>query len=570
MNIRDSLIAANDAGTLLESLSTTKYVDMESVATVVSELHNSSKIDIFSAYESPQFNAAAQSFLVLRNLFCKILPLLNCSTDVAISACENISEKAGDNGGTVYDSLTDWFRKNPAKITDGLSLIHQDMATNKRLVKPVLFAWASHNAAKSTEEAIALINSKQVHIRLDAIRVLGRIVPINDDSLIAHAVNQLENVIESPDSENDTAHAIEAALKLLERAGSKSLQAIEPLLVKACTNPNPATVYSLAFGLQCHRQHYSEAMIDSTFSVLQETGKQNQPTITVIDSVLYHWDLDQDRQRIFGFLVGLLDHSDDAVDIDALESFIYKLRSEPDSVLGWYVVSLLLTGNFKLCSAAVALLPYNETRDGLDIDLSTFSLTSPWILYLARKILGYCISKKESAAALLLSCLRSVSGTGRAELENLILDLFLMNYLTAIDWFEQALTPNDPAAPSVQRLSQKINAYVKKLEQAGKCLAFRPNEKERQLERCRLGDEFRDIQKKAEERSIFSSIVHKSNMLYGTAAISYRYINEYSNPERQEISLRSIEHLVEIPRMESLDPVGLHYAIYKFRAEPPP
>ena len=573
MDIRDTLLAADDAGTLLESLAAlaaTKYNDIESVATVVSELHNYGEINIFSAYESSLLDAAAQSSVFLRNLFCKTLPLLHCSTDVVISACENMFEKADIHGDAVYDSLTEWFRKNPTQISDGLSLIHEDMAINKRLVKPVLFAWASHDAVKSTEEAINLVNQEQVHIRLDAIRTLGRIVPIDDDLLITHVVNRLERVIESPDSENDTAHAIETTLILLGRTEAKTLQAIEPLLIKASTTPSPATLYALAFGLQCHQKYYSEAMVDKTFSALQETSKQDHPTITVIDRILYLWDLDHDRNRIFRFLIGLLDHSDDAVEFYALESFRYKLRREPGSVLGWYVVSLLLTGKFRLCSAAVALLPYNEIHDGFDLDLSPFSLPSPCILYLSRKILGYCIFTKKSAAALLLSCLRDISDTDRAELENLIFKLFLMNYLTAIDWFEQALAPNDPAGPSVQRLSQEINAYMKELEQTGNCLAFRPNEKERQQEGYRLGDKFRNIQKKVEENSILSSIAHKSNMLYGTAAISYIYVNDHSNPERQEISLKTFGHEVEIPRMEIFDPVGFHYSILQFQNEPPP
>ena len=570
MNIRDTLLATNDADTLLESLAATEFNEIESVATVVSELHNCSEINIFKAYESSQIDVTAQSFVVLWNLFCKTLPLLNCPTDDVISACEKMFEKAGSRGDAVYECLTEWFRKNPTRITDGLSLIHQDITINKRLVKPVLFAWASHDAAKSTEEAIDLLNQEQVHIRLDAIRALGRIVPIDNDLLIMRTVDQLERVIEFPDSENDTAHAVETALILLDRTKAKILQAIEPLLVKACTTPNQATVYSLAFGLQCHRKHYSEAMIDKTFSALRETKWQDNETITAIDAILYQWDLDGDRNRILQFLVGLLGHSDDAVEFDALESFQYKLRREPGSVLGWYVVSLFLTGNFRLCSAAGALLPYNETHDGLDIDLSPFSLTSPWILYLARKILGYCIPKKECASALLLSCLRSVSDTDRVKLESLVQNFFLMNYLTAIDWFEQALAPNEPAEYSVQRLSQEINAYVKELEQAGNCLAFRPNEKERQLERYRLGDEFRDIQKWVEEKSILSSIAHKSIILYGTAAISYIYASDQGDPQRQEISLRTIEHTAEIPRMEVFDPVGFNYAIYQFRTEPPP
>ena len=145
-----------------------------------------------------------------------------------------------------------------------------------------------------------------------------------------------------------------------------------------------------------------------------------------------------------------------------------------------------------------------------------------------------------------------------------------MNYLTATKWFETAVSSNDPAQQSVRRLSQSMSSYVTELDQAGSCSAFRPNERERQLEAYRLGDFVRGVQKKAEEGSIFSSIVHKSTMLHGTASIAYIYRNADGDPDRQEISLGSFEHAAEIPRMEVMDPVGLHYAIYLFRSEPPP
>ena len=136
-------------------------------------------------------------------------------------------------------------------------------------------------------------------------------------------------------------------------------------------------------------------------------------------------------------------------------------------MLGWYAVSLLLTGDHRLCMAADRLLPYNQIRDGLDINLAPFSLTSPWILFLARKILGYCLMKKEATAALLPSCLRAIPEEKRPELDELVLHYFLINYISAIDWLEVAVSPTDRALQSVERLSRSLASYVHELERAG-------------------------------------------------------------------------------------------------------
>ena len=573
MNIRDTLLAVNSAGTLLDGLAALAYEDVESVTTTVSELHNGGDIDILSACASPQVDAMSdQSFFSFYHIFCKILPLIDSSVEAAEAACRNIFERAGHDlsAGIVYDSLTDWFRKTPGRVEEGLTIIHQEIDTDRRLVRPVLLAGASHDAAMYSEAAFDLSNQPQMHIRRDAIWALGRVVPIESGHLVTRAISRLEEVIDATDSDNDTAHAVEAALHLLVRAAGKIIQAVEPLILKASKAPTSATCYAFALGLLNHDKIYSPTIIDATFSALQHLGKQDVQTIRIIDSILYQWDLDGDRQRVLQFLINLLGHSDEAIDLDALGNFQHKLGNEQGAVLGWYVVSLLLTGNYRLCNVANQLLPYNRTLDGLDIDLNHFSLTSSWVLYLSRKILGYCIVKKESTAALLLSCLRAVSDADRAELEALIRDYFLMNYLTAIDWFEDALSPNDSAQHSVKRLSRAINSYVNELEQTGTCSAFRPSERERRLEYYRVADYVRGIRKKAEKDSLLSSIAHKSTLLYGTASIAYIYRNDYNGPDRQEIPLTAVEHEIEFPRMEVIDPVGAHYAVRRFRLEPPP
>ena len=447
-----------------------------------------------------------------------------------------------------------------------LSYVKKRTSADK-LIKPVLLAYASHDAAMSSEAAFNFLNESQTYIQQGAIWALGRVVPTEDERLLNRAIDRLDEIIEISDSDNDTAHAIEAVLQLLRRTDGTILQTVEPLLIKTCEASSPATCYALASGLLVHHKMYSQTMVDSTFSALQHIDNSDLHTIKTIDLILYQWDLDGDRQRVFELLSNLLGRPDDAIELDALDSFKNKLRNEQDVVLGWYVVSLLLTGNSKLCLAAAQLLPYNK---GLDIDLRSFSLTSPWVLYLARKILGYCLVNKESTAALLLSCVRVIPDTERTELENLIQDYFLMNYMTAIDLFKAALFPNDPAKQSVARLSQALKSYTDKLKQVGKCPAFSPTERERQLESYRLGNLARDAQKKAEANSIFFSLAHKATLLYGTASIAYIQRDDQDNLDRQEITMKRYEQDIEFPRMEVIDPVGLHYALYRFQTESPP
>ena len=451
-----------------------------------------------------------------------------------------------------------------------MDLIRHDLGIQTGITRHVLMAGAAHDPRRFAEEALNLSHQPQSHIRLDALFALGRMALEEDDHILTRVTERLDQAIESPISDHDAAIAIEAALQLLDRFGEKLVHVVESLLAKACKNPPPITRHAIAVGLQFGRKNYTEAMIDASFSAIQHADKHAPDTINEIDLMLYQWNLDGDRQRVLRLLRNLLSHSDDAIGLEALDSFRHKLTNEPGGLLGWYVVSLLLTGDLRLSVAANGLLPYNKAPVGLDIDLTPFALDPAWVPFLARKVLGYCLVNRASASALLLSCLRAVSNENRADLEELVLYYFLINYPGAIEWFEAAVSPNDPAGMSVKRLSSTLEAYLEELHRTDLCAAFRPSDRERQLQGYRQAHLLRNIQKEAEKRSVLSQLVHRSVLLYGTGSIYYVHTDEGCDPHRQEMSLASFHQTIEIPRLEVIDPVGLQYAIYRFRSEAPP
>ena len=573
MHTRDDLLEANDAGILLQTVAATPRKHLESTGRLLADLHNGGEIDFLATCEPESLAAVPDlSFFALQRLFCKTLPHIDCSAEAAAGACENIFARAGNHGaaGSVWASLSDWFRHSLARAEEGLALIHRDPDMYRRLVRPVLLAGTTHDAGKYVEEAFSFSNDPDSPVRQDALWALGHIVSTEDEPLLTRTFDNLDKSVQAPASDHDAAVVVEAAVTLLHRSDGRSAQMVEPLLQKASTHRTPETRYALANGLLIHRRHFTDTMVDAAFSALRYTDRHDIQTAEAIDSALYQWDLDSDRTRVFEFLANLLTREDDPLDLEILSDFRHQLRDQPGDVLGWYVVSLLLTGEPALCAAAEHLLPYKETRRGLDIDLDTFSLTPPSLLYLARKILGYCILNKESAAALLLSCLRNVTEQNRAELEELVLYHLCLNYPTAIDWLETAISDDDRAKRSVERIASRVRAYVADLERHGTCAAFAPSDRERRLQGYRRADFQRDVHKKAEQGSLLSSLAHKATILYGTSSIAYVYTDAASEPHRQEVAMRAYEHFFEFPRLDVIDSVGFQYNIRMFRSERPP
>jgi len=573
MIAREDILEANSTGALLQTIASTPHDQFESVARLLSDLHNTGEIDLLSSFEpQPLADVSAPFIYSVRQVFCQVLPHIDCPAEAAEAACKNVFERLAPDGTAllVCDSLFEWFQQRPTRAQEGLTLVHRDPDTHRRLVRPTLLAGANHDADKYVEEAFNLSNDPDSPVRLDALWALGQIAPNEDENILARTIRRFNQVIDVPSSDEDTATVVEAALSLLHRTDGGIVNAVEPLLEKVSRIQSPPTRQALANGLLHHRRHFSEAMTDAAFASLRHTTKHEAQTGQTIDWILYQWDLDADRKRVFAFLVKLFTQGDDALDLENLSDFRYQLRSQSGNVLGWYVVSLLLTGEHVLCTAAQRLLPFKGTRDGLDIDLRPFSLPTCWVPYLARKVLGYCLLNKESAAALLLSCLRAVQERNREELEELVFDHFLLNYLTVIDWFESAVSVKDRAKQSVDRLSSRLRAYVTELDRCGTCPAFRPSERERQLQGYRQADFHRAVHKKAEQGSLLSALAHKATVLYGTSGVVYVQRDSDTEPQRQEVAMGAHEYSFEIPKLEVLDPVGSQYNNRLFRSERPP
>ena len=566
----DDVQAANAAGTLLSAIAAASHDDDDSLVATLSRMHNSGKIDVLDAYRSDQLDAVDRhGFFRLQYVFCETLPRIQCLTADVLATCRIVLDKAGNDASVVvvYDALRAWFQQSQQRVEDGLTLIRRDIDTQSWAIHTVLLAGAAHDLGRFSGEALDLSRQPQSDVRLSALRALGQIKLDGHSEILTSIVDRLDDAIELPICDQEPAVAIVALLSLHERFGEGSVGLLEPIFLKACKTPTKEMRHAIAVGLHSFWRSFTGPMINAAFSAIQNVDKDVPDMIDRIDLTLYQWDLDGDRGRVLAFLVKLLGGSEAAIEIDSLKNFRHRLSDGAGDLTGWYVMSLLLTGNRKLCVAAERLLPYTKAPDGLDIDLTTFGLDSHWVLFLSRKILGFVTVNRPSATALLLSCLRAVPDEGRAELEDLIMKYLLINYPSAIEQLRASITPNDSAQGSVKRLSDAIEKYLEGLHRYGVCHAFQPSERARQLQRHRQADSLRDAQKQSVSKSVLSQLVPQSIMLYGTGTIAYVHAGEPGDPIRKEIPLGSIEQTMELPRLESIDPVGLHYAIYRFRTE---
>ncbi len=573
--IEKSLRTAYAAGNLLSTVATVQYAERGTFANELVRLHNSQEIDFLSACTSEELDRMEASlFFKLQTLFCEYLPRIDCNAMDAATACNRMLKRTGKDlsAQLVVDALQRWFQQCKNRVKEGLDLLQRDTVFHRELVRPVVKAGACYDGEKFTTEALALSRHADSSVRLKALSLLGEIVPASDNTQIERVISRCSEVVDCNDSDREIASVIRSVSELTQRIDGAVSKDVERLFVSTCKKTTPIVRSELAFSLSRCPRNFSPTMIEAAFDALKCTDRTEHQTIEWIDTMLYGWELDIDRERVVSFLQDLLFRNELAVEMEQLEYFRHKLAENSSELLGWYVVYFLLTGDNRLCRAACRLLPSHvqDSPKGLDLDLSSFNLSSLSILFLARKIIGYCLSRPRCATALLLSCLRVVSDKDRPELERLVFDYFAMNYIQSKQWFKELLEENDPAGQSVGRLSTQVEQYIDDFKELGSCPAFAPSDRDIQLQRNHNLDLWRNAWKRGQQASILANAVKRVTVLYGSRSISYVYDNTGDAPSRKEIPLISHRISAEFPGLNVLDPVGLECKLNSFREELPP
>lgn len=574
MSDREDFLAANAKGELLEAVGKWPYGDYDSLGALLAELHNSGEVDVLSKCSSDELSKVSGSSLVrLRDVFCKVLPRLECRVEEAMKVCQVLHEKSAKDdllAGEVYVALERWLHKDTARIENALALVKRKNDVQAGVTRAILTAGATHDAEKYAKEALELSQNSQEGIRIDSLKVLGNLRVQSDHRLVPLILQRLDEVIDNPLFDAEVGIAVQSALRLLIVLDDAVINLVEPLVIEACGKPNPITLQVLAAELSLHGEHFTTAMRAGAFEAFKSVMKSDVRTTQSIDRVLYKWDLDDDRVRVLDLLKSLIGRKDNAIHIEELEFFRAKLKESPGDVRAWYILSLLLTGNHRLCYAASRLMPFEGVPDGIGIDLAPFSLDGRWVLFLAKKILAYFQINPASDSTLLLSCLRAVPSESLAELEDLIFEFFLINFPGAIRHLQSNLSETDLARPSVNRLARRLKKYLKSLQEAGDCDAFRPSERERLLQSDHQNETWVTQLKKAERQSVVSQVFPKVTVLYGASVITYSYPRHGMAPVRKELPLTSHNLSREMPRFEFIDPIGWQYVKWRFRSEAPP
>ncbi|MHB9878755.1 hypothetical protein ACSMXM_03695 [Pacificimonas sp. ICDLI1SI03] len=555
---------------LLSHLAEVPYGEVENVASALVSLVQDGELGFTTEFASTLSGLTRATSRRIEQILAVVLPQIDCEPSVVLDishALIDLCEQPGSEH-TAISMFEKWLRAHDAKSAEVLGALESD-SRDSPLLLGTLLAFAKVDADKAVSRAVAICDDPRPVMRRHAAMALGY-MELTGEHL--QSANDFLVKRSGPASLGiDRVNAISAIhrrLQSIEDPKDEPQQLFEALQA-ACDNPPPAVLNELVHGLILDKIKHPTSLKESIFALMPNVLADQPQTIDLIDMVLYGLDLDTERDLVLRVIKGMLTGGPRAIGIDALDSTKHKLAAEPSTILGWYIVELLLDGRQTLGEAASRVFPPLDVNL-YPLDLDPHDLSEDEVFYLVRKVFAYLMLDRGPAVSLLAACLKLLSGGALKAMEDEIASFWLGNYPGDIALFESVLDTSPELKPSVKRLKEARDTYLKGLSEGRGNDAFKPSPPERQAQWDRKRKEQHQIAKQAHKSSIFLSLIQTKTMLYGRGAVSYVYGPGADEPTRHEMLYQSHETSTPIPRMEVHCPERLAFLRYRFRLEERP
>ena len=383
----------------------------------------------------------------------------------------------------------------------------------------------------------------------------------------ASTVKTVAPLVEGDTDNAVRAHVLSAVIHAHESGSAQLPQEALAVVEKALAGVGDLTLHGAAHALLHAKSSLETELVGLLLAALLRVNPKNSGTIDLIDSALHELPRKGFGEQAVGFVTKFLPVADVRVSLRQLDGFAAALAKGDPPTLNGVVVRWLLSGNRQLCEGVAELVRKRRGEDApLRIAFGTFDLSDTQTYFVCRKAIGYLFMQPVVAASALVSALRTASGDLGDMIKVLLFDPLLINYGGALRQYLGSLDATDTAYAHVQDALAQADNYIAGLSSAGTIKELHPSEHRRQLERIRMIDFNREVNKKARQQSIFWDIVHRSVLLHGHHSVT-SVEGEDGETRPVEMKLQSIEHSVEWPRMETVDPVGLDMILRVFRAE---
>lgn len=537
-------------------------VEIQMVEARCAELHNAGTVDFLRLVESNAVqDLEGTDFFVAMNFFCRILPELGATTARMMACVEALVSRAGDDlaANQPNAAFRDWCTKDPRRAHEVIAAARggDDLASQH-----LTFALEALKAITLARQ-IALTHDGAC--RHSAITALGRIED-DDPASRVETFAAFRAVLDAGADDSLRAGILHATARILDRSGDAPSPEAIVLVRLLVEDPGEFTVHQCAHVLWACRRALQPDIVDCLLEALAGLNPANKGTVDELDLGLQSLLDAGFGEAAVDYVTKLLARQDDGVELDQFDSFTRTLLSSPAELLSRVVVQWLLLGSSRLRGGLAKAIGGPGTDDQpLDLRAEDLAVSPLAQMFICRKAIGWFFLKPTTAASVVVSVLRICDTETALELQKLLVETLLLNYSGVRDYLE-GLAPDDAAKALVDQTLQENEAYLAALRAVPPAKEFQPSEHHRRVESLRMSGQMREVHRQAQKHSVLLSLVKRSVLLHGSRSL--HFIEGGNGSLRPvEMDLMPFEVTIELPRMQTIDPVGLDYILRVFRTQ---
>lgn len=563
-DIRSNLIEAERQGGFVNALASAELRDQRGeLGEVLCELHDAGCIDLTSDRNLSAIDALEHNdFWIAIHPLNKAIPNLNCSHLDVLKFVNSLVTKAGADGaaGMPNLSLITWSQHNPDKA--------QNIVGGIKALDDLCLAHGVFAVLGLGDEGLAfdLIRHTESAVIGVGLLALGRMERVSASG-IKQGVDKAFSVIESETDADVRASAMEAAFRLWEKLGPLEPYRQREFIEVIGSRRDPTELSILSAMLFFHNKGLPKESIDRVLGLLATTPSNSSATLRNLDLAIKTDDDRWEFEQVVPVFAECIPRLDEKPDRRAYHSFPEWVWSNPQHI-SYLFANWLNGGKFALCSYLTELLSGDATGVGVWIQKAHIPPNANDQIFMARKCIGFLWHREVTAASILLSILKNGKATARTVAEEFLFNPLLLSYGGDLRQFLETQLTNRSKRISecAKRLLAKHDAHLAGIETTKGMVELLPTIEQRRAVAMKDRDRNRDIQKQAQERSIFASLATRQTLLYGRK--SFSIIHGTDGAKHPNISaLSEISHSVELPRLMVIDPVGFSEMLQVFRIE---
>lgn len=562
--IEQQIAAAAKDGTLANLLASRfGRLDEEALAAAQAAciaMHNGGDIDLLALVHEPQFKALAPGeFFFAQDILNRAIPALNADPSTMMAAVAALVAQGGDDGlaGTPLSALLSWLKADPERAESVIALAEADDALAIKHLYHALVALGEVPRARQIADAF------DGDRRLAGVSALGE---FPHDAAEASKTFALFAKVHAANRGNDPlSAALLVATIAIASQGGAPLEEARSLCAALVENAGPHTTHFAARAIWRHKIAQSDDALMKTLLVpLMDVIPANKGTVRELDFALGALAESGRDSEAIAFMTALLPKAGGALDLSEFHMFAGTL--EKSAALNTTLVAWLKSGEPTLCEGLVKLL--TERHDGeriFSLSATDVAMSAEEQIFVCRKAIGYFFIHPVIAASIAVSFLRAPAEDAVEALTDLLFAPLLLNYGGNVREYLEKVETSDPAFNAVTAALEKNKAYVEGMRKAGDVKELAPSEYQRMIEHMRRRDEAVQAFKMAREKSMLMQLVKRSTILYGRKSLSY--IGDGDERRAIEMDMSPHSYFMELPRMLTIDPVGLDYLMRLYRSE---